>query len=247
MLPAIVAHRGDAEHFPENSLPALEAAWRGGLTHVELDVQVSADGVPFVIHDAALDRTTSATGDLRFMHSGQLDVVDAGEPARFGRRHAGTALPRLSAAVALMQESGDRRTFVEVKRASLAHHGRTRCMETILAALTQARDRCVVISFDGEACRMARAAGMRIGWVLDGPPHDCMAALETLAPEYAFCDHRALPAAGALPAGPWAWVLYEVVDAGHALELAARGAAMVESMAPLRLAEALSAHERARA
>ena len=72
MLPQIVAHRGDTEHFPENSLPAFEAAWRRGITHVEFDVQLSADGVPFVIHDASLDRTTRATGDVRLLMSGSL-------------------------------------------------------------------------------------------------------------------------------------------------------------------------------
>jgi glycerophosphoryl diester phosphodiesterase len=89
MPPAIVAHRGDAEHFPENTLPALEAAWRRGIVHVEFDVQLSADGVPFVIHDASLERTTHGTGDVRLTMSGQLDGIDAGDPARFGARMPG--------------------------------------------------------------------------------------------------------------------------------------------------------------
>jgi glycerophosphoryl diester phosphodiesterase len=247
MSPTIVAHRGDAEHFPENTLPAFEAAWRGGLRHVELDVQVSADGVPYVIHDAALDRTTNATGDLRLMHAGQLDGIDAGEPARFGRRHAGTPLPRLSSALALMEDFPASQAFVEVKRASLVHHGHARCMEKVLAALAPAAGRCIVISFDAEACRIARAAGVPVGWVVHGDSAERLTTLEALAPDYAFCDHRELPATGALPTGPWRWVIYEVVDAPLALELASRGAAMIESMAPLRLAAALAAGERARA
>ena len=55
-------------------------------------------------------------------------------------------------------------------------------------------------------------------------------------PEYVFCDYRRLPAGREPPAGRWAWVAYEVTDAALALELAGRGVAMVESMAPLRLA-----------
>ena len=156
MLPTIVAHRGDAEHFPENSLPALEAAWRRGLSHVEFDVQLSADGVPYLIHDASLERTTGAAGDLRLMMSGQLDGIDAGEPARFGRAHAGTALPRLSAAVELMSGIPAARAFVEVKRASLVHHGHAHTLERILVALAPVLDRCSLISFDADACRFAR-------------------------------------------------------------------------------------------
>jgi glycerophosphoryl diester phosphodiesterase len=242
MLPAIVAHRGDAEHFPENTLPALEAAWRRGIAHVEFDVQVSADGVPFVIHDASLERTTRCAGDVRLTMSGQLDGVDAGEPARFGCTHAGTALPRLSAVAGLMAGLPDAHAFVEVKRASLVHHGRAHCIERVLAAIAPVLDRCVVISFDADAVRLARtAAQVRIGWVLDGDPAQLRSLLDLMNPEFVFCDHRRLPAGRAPPAGDWTWVAYEVTDATLALDLAGRGIAMVESMAPLRLSAELTA------
>jgi glycerophosphoryl diester phosphodiesterase len=242
MLPAIVAHRGDAEHFPENTLPALEAAWRRGIAHVEFDVQVSADGVPFVIHDASLERTTRCAGDVRLTMSGQLDGVDAGEPARFGCTHAGTALPRLSAVAGLMAGMPDAHAFVEVKRASLVHHGRAHCIERVLAAIAPVLDRCVVISFDADAVRLARtAAQVRIGWVLDGDPAQLRSLLDLMNPEFVFCDHRRLPVGRAPPAGGWTWVAYEVTDATLALDLAGRGIAMVESMAPLRLSAELTA------
>jgi glycerophosphoryl diester phosphodiesterase len=248
MLPEIVAHRGDAEHFPENSIPALEAAWRRGIAHVEFDVQLSADGIPFVIHDASLERTTHATGDIRLTRSGQLDGVDAGEPVRFGHAHTGTALPRLAAVAALMADYPGARAFVEVKRASLVHHGLAHCMERVLAALAPVRERCTLISFDADAVRHARAAaGMAIGWALDGDPAQLRPVLDLMHPEYVFCNHARLAPGRSLPAGRWAWVLYEVTDADHALDLAARGAAMVESMAPLRLAAALAAREPLRA
>jgi glycerophosphoryl diester phosphodiesterase len=242
-LPAIVAHRGDAEHFPENTLPALAAAWRR-LEFVEFDVQLSADGVPFVIHDTNLERTTRGAGDVRLLMSGQLDGVDAGEPARFGGRHAGTALPRLAAVAALMADFGRARAFVEVKRASLVHHGRAHCIEKVLAALAPVRERCALISFDADACRLARAAGkLPVGWVLDGDPVQLRPVLDLMQPEYVICDHRRLPAARALPAGRWTWVAYEVTDPAQALDLAARGVAMVESMAPFSLAAGLAARE----
>ncbi len=240
----IVAHRGDAEHFPENTLPALESAWRHGLTHVELDVQLSADGIPYVIHDANLERTTQATGDLRLMTSGQLDGVDAGEPARFGTRHAGTRLPRLAAAVSLMAEFPDARAFIEIKRASLVHHGRQHCVDLILPTLAAARDRCIVISFDPDACRLARAGGMRIGWVLPDPPASSLPMLDEMRPEFVFCDHRLLPGDEPVQRGPWTWAVYEVTDASMAASLHARGIAMVESMMPLRLRDELAARPR---
>jgi glycerophosphoryl diester phosphodiesterase len=247
MLPAIVAHRGDAEHFPENTLPALAAAWQR-LEFAEFDVQLSADGVPFVIHDAGLGRTTRGAGDVRLMMSGQLDGIDAGEPARFGRLHAGTALPRLAAVAALMAEMRGARAFVELKRASISLHGRAHCVGKVMAALAPVRDRCVLISFDADACRHARAcAGVPVGWVLEGDPLQLRSVIELMQPEYVFCDHRRMPATRPLPQGPWTWVAYEVTDAGLALELASRGVAMVESMAPFGLAGRLAARETLRA
>ena len=240
-IPEIVAHRGDAEHFPENTLPALASAWEAGLRHVEFDVQLAADGVPYLIHDASLDRTTHATGDLRLMNSGQLDGIDAGEPARFGRRHNGTRLPRLAAAAALMAAHPTARAFVEVKRASLVHHVHEHCLDRIFDALEPVRDRIIVISFDAMACRLARAVrGVPVGWVLDGEPSSQLSALEDLRPEFVFCDHRRLPAGSPVPGGPWTWVVYEVTDTDHAMGLRGRGVAMVESMQPLSLRDRLA-------
>lgn len=235
-VPEIVAHRGDAEHFPENTLPALESAWRQGLAYAEFDVQLSADGVPYVIHDASLERTTRTTGDLRLMTSGQLDGIDACEPNRFGARHAGIRLPRLAAVAELMAEFPHAKAFVELKRSSIAHHGRAHCVARMLAALGAVRDRCIVISFDSEACRTARASGgLPVGWVLDDTPAVMLPAIEALQPEYLFCDHRRLPAGERIPQGPWTWAAYEVTTAELARDLRRRGVAMVESMAPLRL------------
>lgn len=235
-LPEIVAHRGDAEHFPENSLAALEAAWRHGIRHAEFDVQLSADGIPYMIHDANLRRTTTSTGDLRMMMSGQLDGVDACEPERFGASHAGTHLPRLTAVAELMAAFPQARTFVELKRASLVHHGRQHCIDRTIAALAGVLDRCTVISFDAEACLLTRkSAGLPIGWIFEGRPAAQLAVLKQLQPEFAFCDQLVLPADESLPAGCWKWAVYEVTDASLARALHARGVALVESMAPRRL------------
>lgn len=199
-------------------------------------MQLSADGVPWVIHDVELSRTTSASGDLRLLGSDWLDQVDAGEPRRFGHRHAGTPLPRLTAVAELLAANPQARAFVELKRASLEHHGREACIERVVSALAGVRERCVLISFDETACRLARAmSGLPIGWVLQHTPDAQLATLAELAPEFVFCDFRRLSAQGSLPEGPWSWAVYEVRDAALARSLHARGVALVETMAPARL------------
>src|SRR4051794_35547326 len=66
--PGIHAHRGGsivagAPRFPENTMPAFRSSTREGYV-LELDVKLSADRVPVVIHDDTLDRTTTCTGPV---------------------------------------------------------------------------------------------------------------------------------------------------------------------------------------
>jgi glycerophosphoryl diester phosphodiesterase len=236
-LPELVAHRGNAVDFPENTLPALRSALEAGIPWVEIDVHLSADGVPFVIHDVRLDRTTRSSGDLRQLAAADLAGVDAGEPRRFGDRFAGTALPRLADFAGLLSGHPDAGAFIELKRASLAHHGRDHCLDRVQAALAGLLARCVMLSFDAEAVALARArAAGPVGWVIDRFDDASLAQLAALRPDFVFDDFlKAPPDDTPLPAGPWRWAVYEVKDAGRALREARRGAALVETMAPLRL------------
>lgn len=243
--PELVAHRGNAGDFPENTLPAFKSALDAGIPWVELDVQMSADRVPFVIHDASLERTTRASGDLRLLTAPALAAVDAGEPARFGELHLATPLPRLSQFAALLAQYPAAQAFIELKRASLQLHGRALCIDCALEALSPVAARCVIISFDERAVALAREqTGLRTGWVLRDYSREQLATLATLAPDFAFVNHEKLPDDQArLPAGPWRWAVYEVTDGRHALLEHARGAALVESMVPLRLLADLQARE----
>jgi glycerophosphoryl diester phosphodiesterase len=62
--PIIVAHRGLHTQLPENSIAAMVAAWDAGILWCECDVQLSGDGIPMVIHDETLERTTTGRGNV---------------------------------------------------------------------------------------------------------------------------------------------------------------------------------------
>lgn len=64
--PLVIAHRGDSSHAPENTLEAAWAGWEAGADAWELDVQLTRNGVPVVIHDESLLRTTNVAE--RFAH-----------------------------------------------------------------------------------------------------------------------------------------------------------------------------------
>ena len=83
----MIAHRGASGSAPENTLQAFELAARQGADAFELDVRLTADRVPVVLHDATLDRTTDRGGPVGALSLAELREVDAG--ARFtldGRR-----------------------------------------------------------------------------------------------------------------------------------------------------------------
>ena len=97
----VIGHRGNAAHVPENTLESFRQAAALGVDAIELDVRVTRDGVPVVIHDPTLGRTTdrgdvvadSSLATLRRADAGALYTPDAG--ATFPYRRRGLTIPTL--------------------------------------------------------------------------------------------------------------------------------------------------------
>lgn len=83
----IGGHRGAGDLAPENTVAALETAAGLGVDYVELDVALTADGVPILMHDADLGRTTDGHGPVAARTLAELEDLDAGVGfwGRFGR------------------------------------------------------------------------------------------------------------------------------------------------------------------
>ena len=93
--PAFVAHRGAGKLAPENTLAALRVGYAHGYRMFEFDVKLSGDGVPFLLHDDTLDRTTNGRGRADALSWTELAKLDAGgwhSPA-----YAGETIPTLTA------------------------------------------------------------------------------------------------------------------------------------------------------
>ncbi|TSE32835.1 glycerophosphodiester phosphodiesterase [Tepidimonas taiwanensis] len=96
-IPRWIAHRGAGKRAPENTLAAFELGWQHGWRAFECDVKLSADGVPFLLHDATLERTTDGQGVAGERPWAELATLDAGSwhsPA-----YAGEPLLRLDTLV----------------------------------------------------------------------------------------------------------------------------------------------------
>jgi glycerophosphoryl diester phosphodiesterase len=78
MRPLVFGHRGGAGLAPENTGLAFDRGVASGADGLEMDVHLSRDGVPVVIHDPTLDRTTDATGPVADRTAAELAAVDAG-------------------------------------------------------------------------------------------------------------------------------------------------------------------------
>ena len=92
-LPLLIAHRGASALAPENTMAAFRLAVEAGADLVELDVRLSADGHPVVIHDAYLSRTTDGLGPVARTPLAALQRLDAG--SWFAPRFAGERIPTL--------------------------------------------------------------------------------------------------------------------------------------------------------
>jgi glycerophosphoryl diester phosphodiesterase len=88
----IIAHRGFAHLAPENTMTAFTLAVNAGAYGLECDVQISSDGVPVLIHDLTVDRTTNGTGNVKDMTLEQLQSLDAGSKA-FGEIFSSARIP----------------------------------------------------------------------------------------------------------------------------------------------------------
>jgi glycerophosphoryl diester phosphodiesterase len=72
----IASHRGGAALWPENSVTAFRETAKLPVEQIEFDVQLSADGVPVIFHDATLDRVTDGTGPLAARTLAELKCLE---------------------------------------------------------------------------------------------------------------------------------------------------------------------------
>jgi len=144
----VIAHRGASGTCPENTIPAFRRAAEVGAHMVELDVQLTRDRQPVVIHDWTLDRTTSGRGSVRRRTLAEIATLDAG--SWFGATFAGTRVPTLAEVFAAIPL----RVNVELK--ARANDGLERAVLEVVEGAGALR-RVVFSSFEPASLRRMRA------------------------------------------------------------------------------------------
>ena len=110
-IPAIAAHRGASAYAPENTMAAYKLALEMGVVILEIDVQLSKDGIPVVIHDPVLDRTTNGNGRVDNKTLKELKELDIG--GWFGQQFSGERLLTLDEL--LKWAKGKTNILIEIK------------------------------------------------------------------------------------------------------------------------------------
>ena len=157
--PLVFAHRGGAKLAPENTLVAFANGLSYGADGLELDVHLSRDGVPVVIHDATLERTTGGRGPVGALTAAELAAVDAG--AKFGAddgypfRERGHGVPTL---VSVFERHPATRVIVEMKHGTAAL---ARAVVDVVRRMNAAARVCLG-SFQHEAVDAARTLAPEI-------------------------------------------------------------------------------------
>jgi glycerophosphoryl diester phosphodiesterase len=237
--PLRIAHRGASARAPENTLAAFAAAIADGADAVELDVQRTRDGVPVVLHDPTLDRTTDGTGPLAATTLSALRRLDAG--AWFDPRFRGERVPTLEEALECVR--GRCGLNVELKiaparggtlrsRARRSREEAALLAEAVAGVLEQVRfDGFLLLSsFSAAALRAARAAMPRARLALLasrrmtglGATHRAL-ALEAVNLHLRLATRRRFGAARRLGLGILVWAVDDLENLRRVEDLGADG------------------------
>lgn len=240
-VPGLVAHRGYARRYPENTLAAVRGALEVGARHVEIDVQLSADRTPMLFHDRTLDRLCGVRGSIDLRTDAELDGLRAAERERFGERFADEPIATLAGFAELVAAHPKVEAFVEIKRAALERFGASEVLDRTLAAVVPIAGQCVLISFSIDVLTLARTRSeLPVGPVVEAWSDLGRRDVRALDADCVFASERILPARGSLALEGPRLCVYEIDDPARALQLAARGVDLIETFA---IGEMLAAFE----
>ncbi len=223
--PRWLAHRGAGRLAPENTLAAFRVGAAHGYRMFECDVKLSADDVPFLLHDATLERTSNGQGSAGAQPWQALARLDAG--SWHGRAYAGEPLPTLEAIARYCLRNGHLLN-IEIKPAPGTERHTGEVVAAAAARLWQGQAiPPLLTSFQPEALQGARASApglprgllldaLRAGWLEQAVALGCVAVV---------CDHALWDAATTAQArgAGLRCLAYTVNDEGPAQRLLALG------------------------
>lgn len=231
--PVLVAHRGYSGRYPENTLLAYQAAYQHGARYMECDLQLTADRVPVVHHDASLKRMAGVDLDIRDIKAKTVKAMRASYSARFDDEFSENEFTTFRKFCKWIKSKDDVTVFVEIKQESIDRFGIPMFVDQVYRRIlkTEIDQRCVIISFNPEVIEYCRKiSSMQTGWVLPSWTDEVLSKATKLKPEFLFCDVELLPSDNdSIWQGPWQWALYNLDDVPSAISAANRNIRYLET------------------
>ena len=158
-----VAHRGYSTSAPENTLPAYVLAKEMGYFYAECDVVFTKDGVPVLLHDSTIDRTSNGSGKVKELTYAELLEYDFGSWKN--QKYAGTKIPTFEEFIALCKELG-MHPYIELKDGEDFTQERVNMLVQIVEKYGMI-DNCTWISFNANFLKYVKNADntARLGYV----------------------------------------------------------------------------------
>ena len=240
--PQLVAHRGYAFRYPENSLLAIQAAVEAGAHFVEFDVLLSSDQVPVLFHDRDCMRMCGRNKAVHDYSFSKLKTFAVSEPEKFGDQFTYNRITSLTELVNYISTVPQVTVFVELKRQALQQHGIDVALGKILPLLEPIKNQAVIISYSIESLLAAQACSdFPVGAVFDFWAERNTELIQRLKPSYLFTDIDDLPEQGDLKCSDSQLAVYECVDPKWADRVHQRGVDLVETF---QIDEMLTAFEK---
>lgn len=233
-LAKVVGHRGARARAPENTLAGLRRAAELGAGWVEFDVMLTADGIPVLMHDDTLERTTNGHGSMAAITLAELAQLDAG--SSYGTAFANERVPTFKETIALLLDLG-LAANVEIKPVP-GHERETAhaVARLLLEAWPADAPDLLVSSFSTTALMEARATApsLAYGLLVEAIPANWASLMQQLGCTSLHASHeKTSPAAVAAIAGEGVPVLlYTVNEPTRAAAFLEAGAASIITDVP---------------
>lgn len=243
--PLVIGHRGACGDAPENTMGSFHLAAAHQATLIETDIQISSDGVPFLLHDDTLTRTTDAEQSLGLSSDAlaetlpwtDLRSLDAG--SWFGSAFAGERVPHLDDLAMLHEQpaQGSAQVGFDLEIKPPITHSASHVVSVVDAHLRSAAwapavasGQVVVTSFDPEVVELAASTlPVPVGLLLGAAPDPAdLATLASSGIAAMVVDHAGLTqdvvdAAGAAGLAVWVYTANEIDDWNRLVSLGVGG------------------------
>lgn len=235
--PVFIAHRGFASAYPENTLIALDAARQAGAKYVEVDIQLSADGIPVLYHDRDLQRLCQQAGAIHDYTFAQLENFNVSDSEKFADKYSNNKITTLQTLIDYLKEHAELNAFIELKRSMVDKFGEDVVLKTLLPLFDGMKQQISFISYNQTILeKIHHSTDYATGIVVDDwADYNKDSDWQS---EWVFCAAEGLPEDNAELEIDSEIAVFEVGNIGLAKHLLARGIRYLETF---RIKEMLDA------